>query len=104
MLGDERRQSGPDGVGKELSEDAKLFGHPSRVLESQFFDADFMFEEIHVLPELSDGVSRRRLLERNPTNFVVDVPGDRFDLQHVTVVHAQLFDMFEGLVREFQIS
>ena len=88
MLRDERRESGADGLGKQLAENAELFGHPGRVLKGQVLDADLVFEQVDVLTELRDGVARRRLLERNAAYFVVDETGDGFDFQHVTVVHA----------------
>ena len=50
-----------------------------------------------MLSELGDGVSRGGLLKRDATYFVIDESGDCFDLEHVTVVHSQFFDVFVGL-------
>ena len=98
MLSDECRESGADGFGEEFAEDAELLGHPGRVLKGQLFDADFVFEEIDVLAELGYGVSRRGLLKGDAADFVVYESGDAFDLEHVTVVHSQLFYVFVALL------
>ena len=65
------------------------------VLKSHFwltFRSDLVLEDVHVSPELRDGVSRQVQLKGQAADLVVDEPGNSLHLHDVGVGGANLQD------------
>ena len=86
MLGlNGRQSSSSNGFIKNLCKGLALFGLPGRVFKGQIGGTHFQLEDVHVPPELIDGVPRQMELECQPADFVVDEPGNSFHFNNVGV-------------------
>lgn len=85
MLSLDGRKAEFDGLGEDVGEGFALLRLPAAVLESQLFGADLVLEDVHVAPELRDGVAGQVQLEPQPAYLIVDESSDCFDLGNVRI-------------------
>ena len=74
-----------DSISKYLGECTTLARLPSAMFESQFFQTNFMLEDIHVSTELGNCIPWQIQLKSQFAHFVVDEAADGFDFHDVGI-------------------